>query len=302
VAAVPLVVVLQLAGWTPAFVGLAAVGLVAAVLVWSVVRDAPHGVGRPLGPIGVVGPLREVARAPGTWLGFFTHAVTMFSTTVFVLLWGFPFLTVAQGLRPAEAGVLLSLTVAAAMVSGPVIGVLTGRHPLRRSWMVLTIAAAVGGVWAAVLLQPGPSPRWLLVVFVVVLGVGGPGSAIGFDYARTSHPPHRLGTATGLVNVGGFSTAVVGVLAVGVVLDVAAARGAAPLSLDAFRPAFGVLAVPWVVGVVGVLVTRRATRRALLEEGVVVPPVREVIARRRRGRGVSGPGGPARPGEPPAGR
>src|SRR5690606_40128651 len=55
--------------------------------------------------------------------------------------------------------------VAAALL-GPVIGVLTGRHPLRRSWMVLVLGGAVALAWAAVLLYPGPSPRWLLVVLV----------------------------------------------------------------------------------------------------------------------------------------
>jgi len=40
-------------------------------------------------------------------------------------------------------------------------------------------------VWAAVLLVPLPAPRWLLVMLVIVIGTGGPGSMIGFDFART---------------------------------------------------------------------------------------------------------------------
>lgn len=283
-AALPLVAVLHAAGWTRAFVGLAAVGLMASALAWGVVRDAPPGVVvRSVGG-GVVGPVREVAGVPGTWLGFWSHALSQFSLTVFVLLWGYPFLTRAQGLSPAQAGGLLTLNVLAVVASGPVVGALTGRHPLRRSWMVIAIALATAAAWAAVLLNPGRSPVWLLAALVVVLGVGGPGSAIGFDYARTFNRSGRLGTATGLVNVGGFAMAVLSVLAVGVVLDVAEARGAAPLSLDAFRPAFAVMALPWVVCLVGVLLSRRATRRVMAAQGVVVPPVREVLARRRGAR------------------
>ena len=291
-AAIPLAAAVHLRGWSSAFTGLACVGLLAALLAWSVVRDAPPGTEARRSRAGLVAPLREAARAPGTWLGFWSHALTQFSMTVFVLLWGYPFLVSAQGLRPGQASALLTLNVVAAMASGPLIGVLTGRHPLRRSWMVLTIAGATAAAWAAVLLQPGASPLWLLVVLVVVLGVGGPGSAIGFDFARTSNPSGRLGTATGLVNMGGFSAAVVSVLAVGVVLDLAAARGAPALSLEAFRPAFAVMAVPWAVALVGVLVTRRATRRRMLQDGVAVPPVREAYARwrdaRRGGRAGAG--------------
>ena len=167
---------------------------------------------------------------------------------------------------------LMSLSVIAVVISGPVIGVLTGRHPLRRSW-------------TAVLVHPGRSPLWLLAVLVIVLGVGGPGSAIGFDYARTFNPADRLGTASGLVNMGGFSTAVVTMLAVGIVLDVAGAG--APLSLPAFRLACAVMAVPWSVAVVGVLVSRRSTRRAMFADGVLVPPIRQVLAQRRDGRATA---------------
>lgn len=291
-AAVPLVLVLHLAGWSPAFVGLGAVGALAAVLAWATVRDSPRGTTVERVRSGLVGPLRDVVRTPGTWLGFWAHALSQFSTTVFVLLWGFPFLTSAQGLSPAQASALLTVNVLAGMASGPVIGVLTGRHPLRRSWMVLTIAAATAMAWAAVLLHPGRSPLWLLVVLVVVLGVGGPGSAIGFDFARTFNPSGRLGTATGLVNVGGFAAAVLSILAIGVVLDLAVAGGAVPLSLPAFRLAFAVMVVPFAVAVTGVLVSRRRTRRVMLADGVVVPSVREVLARRRDGRAVDGrPGG-----------
>ncbi|HEY3438898.1 MAG TPA: MFS transporter, partial [Actinotalea sp.] len=125
-------------------------------------------------------------------------------------------------------------------------------------------------------------------MLVLVLGVAGPGSAIGFDFARTSNPEGRLGTATGLVNMGGFSAAVLSVLAVGVVLDLEVARGAAPLSLEAFRVAFGVMIVPWAVAVAGVLVSRRRTRRLMVSEGLVVPPMRDAIARRRRDRASGG--------------
>lgn len=278
-ASVPLVAVLARWHWERTFVGLGAVGALAAVLAWGVVRDGPDG--RAANPGTVRAHLRGAVQAPGTWLGFWSHALGTFPLAVFLLLWGFPFL-VAQGLSPSRAGGLMSLAVVAAVVSGPVIGVLTGRHPLRRSWMVLAVGGAVALAWAAVLVHPGRSPVWLLAVLVVVIGIGGPTSAIGFDYARTFNPGGRLGTASGLVNVGGFSTAVVSVLAVGVVLDLVA--DGREWGVDDFRVAFTVQAVPWLASVVGVLVTRRRTRRLMAADGVLVPPLREVVTR-WRGRG-----------------
>ncbi len=283
-ASVPLVAVLGRWHWERTFVGLGAVGALAAVLAWAVVRDGPGG--HAASPGSVRTHLRGAVTTPGTWLGFWSHALGTFPVAVFLLLWGYPFL-IAQGLSAQQAGALMSLAVVAAVVSGPVIGVLTGRHPLRRSWMVLAVGGAVALAWAAVLVHPGRSPVWLLAVLVVVIGIGGPTSAIGFDYARTFNPSGRLGTASGLVNVGGFSTAVVSVLAVGVALDLVA--DGRTWGVDDFRVAFTVQAVPWLASVVGVLVTRRRTRRLMAADGVVVPPVREVLTRRRRRR--SGPPG-----------
>jgi MFS family permease len=281
-AAFPLVAAIGAAGWSPAFVGLGAVGAFAAILAWVGVRDRPAGAPRQPRTLSVGQNLRDAVRTPGTWLGFWTHVIGYFPVAVFLLLWGFPFLTEAQGLAPAQASVVMSMNAVAAVLSGPVVGLLTSRHPLRRSWMVLTFASATAVAWAAVLLRPGPSPMWLLAVLVLVLGVGGPVSAIGFDYARTSNPTDRLGTAIGVVNVGGFSVAVAVVLAIGVVLD--AVGGDTPMSLPAFRVAFAVQAVPLAVAVLGVLVTRRGARGVLLAEGVVLAPVREVLARRRAER------------------
>ena len=277
VAAVPLVAVLHSAGWQTAFGGLAAIGVLAACLVLLAVRDTPD-VREAVPSMGLLRPLREVMQVPGTRLGFWSHALAQFPVNVFLLLWGFPFLTEGEGLAPSTASALFTVCILASVTAGPVIGVLTGRHPLRRSWIVLAAGVTTALAWTAVLVQPGPSPLWLLVVLVIVLGVGGPGSMIGFDYARTFNERARIGAATGLVNIGGFAAAIVSVLAIGIVLDVYPGPA---LSLEAFRVAFSVMLVPWGVSMAGVLVERRRTREHMARRGVVVPTFRQVRERRR---------------------
>src|SRR4029450_6647891 len=159
---------------------------------------------------------------------------TQFSGTVFALLWGYPFLVVGQGRSPAVAAALLTLLVVVGMAVGPVLGRLVGRWPLRRSNLVFGILAATATVWTVVLLCPARAPPPLLVVLVVVLGTNGPGSMIGFDYARTENPAERMGSASGVVNVGGFVASLLTILAVGVVLDVLTPGSAADYDLAAF--------------------------------------------------------------------
>ena len=147
---------------------------------------------------------------------------------------------------------------------------------------MLTVIAATATVWTVVLATPSPAPRWLLVVLVLVLALGGPGSMIGFDYARTFNPGVRQGTAVGIVNVGGFSASVVSVLAIGLVLG--AVAGPAGYTPDAFRVAWCVQYLVWAIAVIGILRTRRLARRRLAADGVVILPLRLALARRRADR------------------
>ena len=203
-----------------------------------------------------------------------------FGATVFALLWGFPFLVSGEGLSRSTAGALLTTFVLAGMVAAPFMGVLVDRHPLRRSWLVLGLTTLTASTWAVVLALPHRAPLWLLIVLVLVLALGGPGSLIGFDFARTFNPPNRLGTATGIVNVGGFVAALLTILLVGLVLD--AMSTGAEYSLNAFRAALSVQFVVWFVGSVGIVRTRRLVRARLAKQGVVVPPIREALARDQR--------------------
>ena len=256
--AIPLVALLHGPGWGTAFGSAAALGVLMAVLSIAFLRDGPSRTDVPT--------LRETGtnlvaawKHPGTRLGFWSHFVTQFSSNTFALMWGFPYLVSGQGMKPAAASTLLTLFVLVNVVSGPAIGRLVARYPLRRSWLVLGIVALNVAAWAAVLAWPPPAPAWLLVLLILCVSPGGPGSMIGFDYARTFNPPGRQGTATGIVNVAGFIASIFTILLIGLVLDALSPRG--EFTPEAFRVAWTVQIAPWVIGIAGVLRTRHLTRR-----------------------------------------
>ncbi len=220
-------------------------------------------------------------REPGTRLGLWTHFVTQFSGTAFGLLWGYPFLVVGQGRSPGAAGGLLSLLVLAGIGIGPSLGALAGRWPFRRSVLVVAIVTGSATVWTAVLLWPGRSPLWLLVLLMLVLASNGPGSMLGFDYARTDNPADRLGSASGIVNVGGFVASLTTVLSIGVVLDLLAPQGG--YDLADLKIAFCLQYVLWAVGLQRVAHHRRALRvRRLEQHGVLVDPFHRALRRKLR--------------------
>lgn len=116
-------------------------------------------------------------------------------------------------------------------------------------------------------------------MLVLVLSVCGPGSMIGFDYARTFNPPNRFGTATGIVNVGGFVASLVTILLVGLVLDLVG-QGET-YTLSGFRVALSVQYLVWFVGLAGFLRARRRVRARMAAEGTHIPLIRDVLRRRR---------------------
>ncbi|MBT2485932.1 MULTISPECIES: nitrate/nitrite transporter [unclassified Microbacterium] len=274
IALVPLAALLHATSWTITFGSIAGLGVLFAILVWLIIRNHPPErnadvtVNTDTGVIRVVTSsidtgvgIRAAWAHPGTRLAFWSHFTAPFAGTAFILLWGMPFLTAAQGLDTAHAAGIISVYVIAGMVLGPFIGDLSRRLPNHRSLALVLPAVGVQLIaWVAVIAIPEPAPLWLLYLLAVALATGGPASMIAFDHARTHNPSHRLSTATGVTNAGGFIAALIAIFLIGLMLDLQGAGTPETYSLDAFRVAF-LMPIPlWLLGVVFILIERKRTR------------------------------------------
>ncbi|MFD4421439.1 nitrate/nitrite transporter [Agromyces sp. NPDC058484] len=273
-AILPIAALLHATSWTVAFGSLAGLGVLFTVLTFAVIRNHPPDRDADVSVDTETGAMHAVTSQadfrvsfrkswghPGTRLAFWSHFATPFSGTAFILLWGFPFLTVGMGLTPAMASLIFTVYVVCAMAAGPIIGAISSRHPTRRSRMlVLPIIAVQAAAWLVVIAWPGPSPLWLLFALAIALSTGGPASMIGFDHARTFNPKHRLSTASGIVNVGGFLAALLAILFIGIAMDAQGAGTPETYSLDAFRVAFLTQAPLWAIGAAFIVWERRRTR------------------------------------------
>ena len=266
IAAVPMTVSLRELGWTRSYLLAAAAGVVLMAALVLVIRDSPEGrslSGPALSLASVRSSLADAWEHPGTRLGFWTHFTTPFSAISLGLLWGFPYFVQGEGRSDAAAGALLTVLVVAVMVAGPVLAWAITNHPWHRSTLVIGIVLGLMAVWTVVLAWPGPAPTWLLVVLVVVVGVGGPASMIGFDFGRTFNPAHRLGTAIGLINQGGFLASLILVLAIGVVLDWRTPGSSTDYAPSAFVWAMSCQYVLWTLGLVQLVRYRVRARKRL---------------------------------------
>ncbi|MBA2807587.1 MFS transporter [Streptomyces sp. KM273126] len=243
-------------GWTAAFAGSSAAGVLVLVLMLLFLKDHPEGYEpEPFPHHGSAYVRRQIAaswREPGTRLGLWVHFTTQFPAMVFLLLWGLPFLVEAQGLSRATAGDLLTLVVLSNMFVGLVYGQVVARHHAARLPLALGTVGTTAVVWATTLAYDR-APMWLLVVLCVVLGACGPASMLGFDFARPANPPERQGTASGITNMGGFVASMTTLFAVGVLLDATGGE---------YRIAFSFVFVLQALGLTQILrLSRRAVRR-----------------------------------------
>lgn len=219
ISTVPLRLALSHAGWTTTFTVSAVVTGAVAVLITSLLHDRPESGAAHL-PLrersSMVRAVRHAMQTPGTWRGTWAHFALTGPFVVFTALWGYPYLVRAQHYSGRTASLILGFVVLSAAASAPFIGLLIVRAPRARGWAVTVSGLLLLGSWSAALgWGTGRVPLPLLVAVVVATGLGASASVIAFDLAREANPPERGGTATGVVNIGGFACAVFADLLIG---------------------------------------------------------------------------------------
>ncbi|WP_129657768.1 MFS transporter [Rothia uropygialis] len=299
VAVAPLAAVVGVFGWMTGFASLTAIGAVILVFVIFVMRDGPGSgtiiermtgkkkgiqtISSPVladtGPIiltevlPVVGPgstgvlpaITSLLKRPGVRLAFWVHFSTMFAPDSFLLLWGTPFLTGGLGYSNAAAHLVLNVAIVASMIGALVFGPILAKYSQHRVMLSLSGVVIMFAAWLMLLLWPGAAPYSVTLIYGAIMGGGIPLSMTAFDIVRTHAPKRQRGVATGLVNMGGFSAALITVLLIGFVLDLQGAGTPSTYSLHGFKVAMSVQIPLWVLGAAMILIEMPKAKRYLKE-------------------------------------
>jgi hypothetical protein len=134
----------------------------------------------------------------------------------------------------------------------------------------------IGGWLGLVLAYGADPPQGYVVAQFVVMALGGPASMAAFGLARDYNHARTLGTASGVVNVGGFAAAVLAALGIGWALQAQGATDAGTLRW-AVLVAVGVQAF----GTARMAVWLRRVRAFALERQQAGQPVPVAVVRRR---------------------
>ncbi|MCY9786306.1 MFS transporter [Nocardiopsis sp. EMB25] len=220
----PLAWALEGMGWVAAFLATAGLTALMAVLVLLIVRDRPAGAaGRSTvaEPMPVWAALGEALRARGPRIGMAHHAAVMAPFTMMMVLWGYPFLVGGLGLSEGAAALTLTGLAAGGLWIAPFAGVVIGRWPNARVWLGLALGTSLSAGLLLLVLWPGGAPAGAGIAVLALTALGQTlAPTVSFDFARDGIPVSRTGVASGLVNMAGFSTAVLCTVLAGAVLQV----------------------------------------------------------------------------------
>lgn len=256
--AIPFVYLLKVSGWALAFTSMALVAAVTAIALFAGVQDKLNEDGFKPSFKSVLATLRKNVRKPVTWVGFFTHFSTQSSGTMFALLWGVPFIVSGLGHDHAFASAALTFLVVTNASMGPVIGWFCARWPQYRARWVLTVVTLISLAWLSIIVYASQTPDWLLFLVLGVVGAGGPSSMIAFDFSKQSIPARELGSANGVINVGGFLAAFTMMYLVGISLDI---QGGPELySFEHFKVALATQLAVLAIGAAGFIISYRRLR------------------------------------------
>ncbi|HXX91332.1 MAG TPA: MFS transporter [Acidimicrobiales bacterium] len=250
--------------WSATFLVTAVATGVFAVALATALRDRPPGAPVVHAAEPMHHAVRAVMRRSGTWQGMWVHFALTGPFVVFTALWGYPYLVRVQHDTAAGASVVLACVVVTTIVSAPVVGFLISHAPRSRPAIVLVSAGLLLAAWGLALLWgAGPVPPACIALLVLATGVAGPASIVGFDLAREANRADRGGAATGVVNIGGFTGAVVVDVAIGVIL---ATFGHGAGNGSGFRLALATLPAMVALGLLlFVLTSARAARQLSAE-------------------------------------
>nr|WP_303650386.1 MFS transporter [Halalkalicoccus sp. NIPERK01] len=226
-ATTPLALAAATIGWRRTLLGLAAVGLLAAVAVYALARSSPADAG--LDPIegvpeqpsvslsGTATYLRALAGDRDQWLLSFVFFAGMGTILTLIGLWGVPYLVVVYGLDVTTASYYTLLGSVGLLAGPPAIGWLSDR--IERRLLPMSVGLALFALALGVVPVVGRPPLSVVAGIYFLCGFLVGSAVLALSVVKERYPPDASGVATATVNTAGFVGATVFPTAMGVALD-----------------------------------------------------------------------------------
>jgi predicted MFS family arabinose efflux permease len=257
-ATAPLAFATAAVGWRMTFVGIAVCTAAIGVVIWLLVTDDPPGVKTEPRHETVKESLAgiwQVIRTPSMGRVFMAQLSSYPSYLLIIGLWGGPYLTHVYGFDLQGRGEILFLAaltqVVASFFWGP-------SDRLFGSYKV-PVMIGIGTCFVSLVLLAalGELPLPLLLIAFVMIGSSTGQTSLVMSHGRSLVPPHLLGRAITLLNIGTMGGGFLVQFISGLIIDLFPTQGGA-YPLEAYRLVFGLQAVLVLIGFIAYFGSRES--------------------------------------------
>ncbi len=191
---------IQHIGWRDAMLGATAVGVIVALLLWLIIRDRPNQVEpierRPKSALWQ--DVKVLVKKPVVWWNGLYSGAMFGIVTVFIALWGIPFMQKAHHLSLTKATLICNIMFVGVAIGGPMFGWLDARIQHRRRLLVACALISAADLFLLIYL-PGLS-LFSVGALMLLLGLVGSSYVITFVIANEIATPYTRGSSMGLAN------------------------------------------------------------------------------------------------------
>ncbi len=248
VATRPLAALAEGVGWRQSLILLSLAMLLAAAVVFLLVRNRPEDVGLP--PVGEALapdvaerlPLRQTLRIawglPSVWLLAAVLFLILGTINAFQGLWAVPFLIDTRGMERSGAAGLVAWWAWGTVFGAPSWGLLSDRVLHTRKGTALLGFALFALAWTPLTLIPAVPSEWL-VPLMFLAGFGAGSSVVSSPMLMELLPRQVVGAAIGLTNATPFLGAAVYQYGIGLALDAFGRRPSGAYPIEGYQAVFG---------------------------------------------------------------
>ena len=198
----PLCLLVEKFGWRPTVQIFSAAGALLFVTFCIFIKlrprkPAPHLKTKSL-TIGLLKDLKTICSNYKIYLNGIV-ALLFYSTTAgFTSLWGTPFLTQKYGIEKSLAGYIVSMTFLGWIVGGPLIGLISDRFKMRKSFLLTGILLT--GISLLPVIYVDNLPIWTLFMLLFFVGIFSSAQLLNFSVAVELNPRQVKGSSIALTN------------------------------------------------------------------------------------------------------
>ncbi|MGL4337115.1 MAG: MFS transporter [Turicibacter sp.] len=223
----PLAILVGMLGWRFSMIGMGALCIGVALLIFIYVKNSPREYGfEPQGKIiekekvNILQAILSVCKTPALWRNFFALFTLVGCTTTLTGVWGINYLTTVYGLSGTVASFYISFVVFGLIIGSLFINVIAKRfeHQLAMIPRMACTVMAISWFYLLIVAQGKPS-LWMLSLLFIIMGFCAMGHIIAFTDILSYCHPQSSGLASSLVNSGEFIGSSIISLVIGFSLD-----------------------------------------------------------------------------------